>query len=126
MIVGNTTVVRPQGVRDRVTAREAGGFSGRPLFALATRMLAETYVRVEGAFGLVGVGGIDSGEAALAKIRGGRVLDRALQRAGVPRAAAGRDHQIRSVEALRREGCTSIDELVGADAAAITAQRWPT
>jgi len=28
-------------------------------------------------------------------------------------------------EALRREGCTSIDELVGADAAAITAQRWP-
>ncbi len=54
--------------------KQAGGLSGRPLFALATRMLAETYVRVEGAFPLVGVGGIDSGEAALAKIRAGACL----------------------------------------------------
>jgi dihydroorotate dehydrogenase len=125
MIVGNTTVVRPQGLRDRATAREAGGFSGRPLFALATRMLAETYVRVEGAFGLVGVGGIDSGEAALAKIRAGACL--------IELYSALVFHGLRLVatiksdlsEALRREGCTSIDELVGADAAAITAQRWP-
>jgi dihydroorotate dehydrogenase len=28
-------------------------------------------------------------------------------------------------DALRREGRTSIDELVGTDAAAITAQPWP-
>ena len=37
-------------------------------------MLAETYVRVEGAFPLIGVGGIDSGAAALAKIRAGADL----------------------------------------------------
>ena len=37
-------------------------------------MLAETYVRVEGAFPLIGVGGIDSGETALAKIRAGACL----------------------------------------------------
>ena len=37
-------------------------------------MLAETYVRVEGAFPLIGVGGIDSGAAALAKIRAGACL----------------------------------------------------
>jgi hypothetical protein len=29
-------------------------------------------------------------------------------------------------DAVRREGRTRIDELVGTDAAAITAQRWPT
>ena len=74
MIVGNTTIARPPSLRDQATAREAGGLSGRPLFALATRMLAETYVRVEGAFPLVGAGGIDSGEAALAKIRAGACL----------------------------------------------------
>src|SRR5215471_9324513 len=62
MIIGNTTLARPLALRDQATAREAGGLSGRPLFALATRMLAETYVRVEGAFPLIGVGGIDSGE----------------------------------------------------------------
>ena len=71
MIVGNTTIGRPPSLRDQATAKQAGGLSGKPLYPLATRMLAETYVRVEGAFPLVGVGGIDSGEAALAKIRAG-------------------------------------------------------
>ena len=74
MIVGNTTVLRPDWLKDQETAKEAGGLSGRPLFALATRMLAETYVRVEGAFPLIGTGGIDSGETALAKIRAGACL----------------------------------------------------
>ena len=124
MIVGNTTVARPQGLRDRATAREAGGLSGRPLFALATRMLAETYVRVEGAFPLVGVGGIDSGETALAKIRAGACLIElysALVFHGLRLVAAIKSELS---DAVRREGRTSIDELVGADAAAITAQPW--
>ena len=43
-------------------------------FALSTRMLAETYVRLEGAMPLIGVGGIDSGEAAVAKLRAGATL----------------------------------------------------
>jgi dihydroorotate dehydrogenase len=125
MIVGNTTVVRSQALRDRATAREAGGLSGRPLFALATRMLAETYVRVEGAFGLVGVGGIDSGEAALAKIRAGACLIElysALVFHGLRLVAAIKSELS---DALRREGRTSIDDIVGMDAAAITAQPWP-
>jgi dihydroorotate dehydrogenase len=66
MIVANTTLARPSTLREQARAREAGGLSGRPLFRLSTRMVAETYVRVEGAFPLVGVGGIDSGGAALA------------------------------------------------------------
>src|SRR5713226_1976926 len=33
MIIGNTTVARPRTLRDRATAKEAGGLSGRPLFA---------------------------------------------------------------------------------------------
>jgi dihydroorotate dehydrogenase len=126
MIVGNTTVTRPQGLRDRVTAGEAGGLSGRPLFALATRMLAETYVRVEGAFPLVGVGGVDSGEAALAKIRAGASL--------IQLYTALVFHGLRLVttiksglsDSLRRHGHAAIGELVGADAAAITAESWPT
>src|SRR5438874_3178081 len=51
MIVGNTTVSRPAGLRDHQSA-QAGGLSGRPLLPLADRMLAETYVRVEGVFPL--------------------------------------------------------------------------
>ena len=125
MIVGNTTVARPPMLRDRAIAAEAGGLSGRPLFPLATRMLAETYVRVEGAFPLIGVGGIDSGNAALAKIKAGATLIQlysALVFHGLRLI-----HSIKSdlSSALRRAGSNGIDDLVGVDAAAITAEPWP-
>ena len=74
MIVGNTTTGRPPNLRERAKAMEQGGLSGRPLFALSTRMLAETFVRAESAFPLIGVGGIDSGASALQKIRAGASL----------------------------------------------------
>ncbi len=126
MIIGNTTLARPPGLRDQATASEAGGLSGRPLFALATRMLAETYVRVEGAFPLIGVGGIDSGETALAKIRAGACLIQlysALVFHGLRLVASIKSELS---DALRRDGHAGIDELVGADAAAMTAEKWPT
>jgi dihydroorotate dehydrogenase len=73
MIVSNTTISRPGSLRDDAR-RESGGLSGAPLFALSTRMLAQTFVRVEGQFPLVGVGGVDSPEAAWAKIEAGATL----------------------------------------------------
>jgi len=74
MIVSNTTVSRPETLRDQVTVKETGGLSGAPLFDLSTRMLAQTYLRVEGQFPLIGAGGIDSAEAAIAKIEAGATL----------------------------------------------------
>jgi dihydroorotate dehydrogenase len=73
MIVSNTTISRPENLRD-AKAKETGGLSGRPLFELSTRMLAQTYLRVEGQFPLVGVGGIDSPDTAFAKIEAGASL----------------------------------------------------
>lgn len=74
LIISNTTIGRPGTLRDAGVAREQGGLSGRPLFALSTRMLAEAYRRVEGAMPLVGVGGLHSGPSALAKIEAGASL----------------------------------------------------
>jgi dihydroorotate dehydrogenase len=125
MVIGNTTVLRPAWLRDRETAHELGGLSGRPLFALATRMLAETYVRVENAFPLVGVGGIDSGEAALTKIRAGACLVQ-LYSALVFHGFGLVGRIKRSlVNALRSGQYASVGDLVGADAAAMTAEPWP-
>ena len=73
MIVSNTTVARPASLRSPA-AREAGGLSGRPLFDAATRLLAETFVRVERQFPLVGVGGVDDADTAWAKIGAGATL----------------------------------------------------
>jgi dihydroorotate dehydrogenase len=125
MIVGNTTVTRPASLRDRTTAQEAGGLSGRPLYALSTRMLAETYVRVEGAFPLVGVGGIDSGAAALGKIRAGATLIQ-LYSALVFRGL-GLIAEIKAalIDALDRGEVASLADLVGVEAAAMTAEPWP-
>jgi dihydroorotate dehydrogenase len=72
IIVSNTTVSRPP-LRSR-HADEAGGLSGRPLFDLSTRTLAATFRLVGGRLPLIGVGGIDSAEAAWAKITAGASL----------------------------------------------------
>ena len=75
---------------------------------------------------LIGVGGIDSGEAAVAKIRAGACLIElysALVFQGLRLVAAIKSELS---EALRRGGQARIDELVGADAAAMTAETWPT
>jgi len=73
LVVSNSTLAR-DGVSDRRFAAGAGGLSGRPLFARATRMLARIHRLTEGTVPLIGVGGIDSGEAALAKIKAGASL----------------------------------------------------
>jgi dihydroorotate dehydrogenase len=73
MIVSNTTVSRPASLRDPL-AVEPGGLSGRPLFVPSTQMLAQAYLRVERQFPLIGAGGVDSAETALAKIEAGAAL----------------------------------------------------
>jgi dihydroorotate dehydrogenase len=125
MIVGNTTVARPPTLCDAKTAREAGGLSGRPLLPLANRMLAETYVRAEGVFPLIGAGGIDSGEAALAKIRAGASLVQVYS--GLVFRGLGLVAEIKAtlVAALEGENLDRLDMFVGADAAAVTAEPWP-
>lgn len=123
MIISNTTIGRPKHLRDRAAA-EAGGLSGRPLFALSTRMLAESFVRVERAFPLIGVGGVDSGEAALAKIKAGATLVQ-LYTALVFRGL-GLVGEIKQelVRLLRREGYGNVGAAVGAEAHARTAAPW--
>ncbi len=73
VIVGNTTISR-HGLKDLETAREAGGISGRPLFHRSTVMLARVARITAGRMPLIGAGGIDSGETALAKIEAGASL----------------------------------------------------
>lgn len=125
MIVGNTTVARPPALQEKKVALEAGGLSGRPLFAFATRMLAETYVRVEGAFPLVGTGGIDSGRAALAKIRAGAALVQVYS--SLVFRGLGLVAEIKSelAKALGSSRSASLPDLVGMDAASMTAEPWP-
>jgi dihydroorotate dehydrogenase len=124
MIVGNTTLSRPN-LRESEKAKEQGGLSGRPLFALSTRMLAETYVRAEGAFPLIGAGGIDSGAAAFAKIKAGASLVQLYS--GLIFRGVGLIGTIKRdlIDFLRVGRLDSLSDAVGRDAAAVTAEPWP-
>ena len=125
MIVSNTTISRPAGLRDQA-ASQAGGLSGRPLFRLSTRVLAETFVRAEGRFPLIGVGGIDSGAAAYAKIKAGASLVQlysGLVYRGIDLVAAIKDDLVNFMRLARYD---RLADAVGRDAAAVTAEAWPT
>jgi len=97
---------------------ETGGLSGRPLFARSTRFLAKAYLLSEGKIPLIGVGGVDSGEAALQKILAGASLVQ-LYTGLIYQGPAllGRIRQTVTAY-IRREGLT-ITQVVGRDA-----ERW--
>ena len=124
IVVANTTVARPPGLQSRA-ADEAGGLSGRPLFAPSTALLGEMSRLTEGRLPLIGVGGVASAADAYAKIRAGASLVQlytALVFAGpalLVRIKAG------LADLLRRDGFASVREAVGADHAKLAASDEP-
>ena len=73
LIATNTSVAR-EAVAGHRHAPQAGGLSGRPLFAPSTQVLAKLAAALGGRIPLVGVGGILSGADARAKVDAGASL----------------------------------------------------
>lgn len=73
LIVGNTTISRPAGLKSP-HAGEAGGLSGRPLQPLSTTMLARASLLARGRLVLIGAGGVFTGRDVLTKIQAGASL----------------------------------------------------
>ena len=73
VIVSNTTLART-GLRSVTAAGEAGGLSGKPLFERSTAVLARMRKLLGPNMAIIGVGGVDSADAALEKIRAGADL----------------------------------------------------
>lgn len=112
--VSNTTLARPN-----LTGREAkqgGGLSGRPLFERATIMLAKVHQATEGRVPLIGIGGVDSGETALAKIEAGATLIQVYT--GLVYQGPGVIGRIKTylADACRQRGVGNLAELRGAKA----------
>ncbi len=72
VIVSNTTISR-DGISGQHKT-EVGGLSGRPLFVRSTAVLARMRRRLGPDVTIVGIGGVDSAEAAAEKIRAGADL----------------------------------------------------
>lgn len=124
MIVSNTTLARPV-LSERAKAAEQGGLSGKPLFALSTRMLAEVFVRAENKFPLIGVGGIDSGAAALAKIKAGATLVQLYTGMVFHGPGLVADIKRELIQVIEHGRHKSLVEFIGVKAASMTAEKWP-
>ncbi len=70
LIVSNTTLQRPPHLTSD-NAEEAGGLSGQPLFQISTHILRLFAQALAGRLPLIGVGGVENGATALAKLRAG-------------------------------------------------------
>jgi dihydroorotate dehydrogenase len=73
VIATNTTLAR-DAVQGEVHGDEAGGLSGRPLFAMSTRVVSWLAQHLAGALPIIAVGGILSGRDALEKVQAGASL----------------------------------------------------
>lgn len=125
LIIANTTIGRPASLRDADVAKEQGGLSGRPLFALSTRMLAEAFRRTEGAMPLVGVGGIHSGASAVAKLEAGASLVQVYS--GLVYGGPGLVEEIKQglLARIERERLPGLAPLVGRSAEALCREPMP-
>lgn len=119
LVVSNTTIARPVTLIERRGAAETGGLSGRPLFAPSTRLLAQTFLRVGNQIPLIGVGGIDSAEAAWIKIQAGARLIQLYS--ALVYEGPGLVESIKAGLAARlsAEGLPTLDKVVGRDAASL-------
>jgi dihydroorotate dehydrogenase len=116
LIVSNTTVARPPGLRSP-HARESGGLSGAPLFAPSTRMLARAFLLARDRLTLVGVGGVASGDDVLTKIRAGASLVQLYTAFAAAGPALLPRIKCDLAASLRAGGFTRIQDMIGTDAA---------
>ena len=115
LIVSNTTIARPDGLRSPYS-REAGGLSGAPLLRLSTIVLARAYLLARGRLALIGVGGVSTGQDALTKIRAGASLVQLYTGFAYAGPALVPRLKRELAASLRIAGFSAVKDAVGSDA----------
>lgn len=114
LIVSNTTIDRPDSLRDPQRG-ETGGLSGAPLLEKSTDVLRRVYRLTEGAVPLIGVGGIASPEDAYAKIKAGASLIQVYSALVFEGPGLVRRITHALPKLLEADGFSSLTEAVGSD-----------
>ena len=109
--ISNTTLSR-HGLSD-AQSNEGGGLSGKPLFDRSTIVLARVFEMTGGRIPLVGIGGIDSGKAAVEKIKAGATLIQLYTALIYHGPALIRDIIVKLQTECETQGLSSLEELRG-------------
>ena len=120
LIVSNTTISRPAGLRSPQSV-QGGGLSGIPLQALSTAMLARAYQLAAGQLVMIGVGGVCTGQDVLTKIQAGATLVQLYTAFAFQGPALIPRLKAELLAALRREGFETVGQAVGTRAHALSA-----
>ena len=117
VIISNTTDGNRDNLLD-VKKNEKGGLSGQPLKDLSTNLIKKFYKETKGKIQIIGVGGVDSGQAAFEKISAG--ADAIQLYTGMVYKGPGivRDMKKELISILKKENLRNISDAVGINA-------WP-
>ena len=123
IVISNTSAPTAEGVpRGGLGSEhrgEAGGLSGAPLREVAQVVCAEMYQLTGGKIPIIGVGGVDSGEAAYARIRAGASLLQLYTALVYKGPGLVCDIQDELRDLLAKDGFKDVSEAVGVDASKI-------
>nr|CAH7733393.1 unnamed protein product [Callosobruchus chinensis] len=112
LIISNTTVSRPETLKNVKNKHETGGLSGPPLKDLSTEMIRDMSRLTDG-IPIIGVGGISSGKDAYEKIKAGASLLQlytCLAYDGPPVVTRVKKEL---AQLLSKDGYTSISQAIG-------------
>ena len=115
IIVSNTTDNNREKLSDDKKT-ESGGLSGKPLEKIATKLIRKFFKETRGRIQIIGVGGVDSGEAAFEKISAG--ADAVQLYTGMVYKGPGivKDMKKELISILKKENFKNIGEAVGINA----------
>ena len=115
IIISNTTDRNRENLCD-LQKKEIGGLSGQPLKELSTNLIKKFYKETKGKIKIIGVGGVDTGQAAFEKICAG--ADAVQLYTGMVYKGPGVVKQMKKdlISILKKENLKNISDAVGINA----------
>ena len=115
IIISNTTDSNRDSLSDD-RKNEKGGLSGKPLKNLSTSLIKKFYRETKGKLEIIGVGGIDSGQAAFEKICAGANAVQLYTGMVYKGPGVVKDMKKELISILKKENLKNISEAVGINA----------
>ena len=112
IIISNTTDSNRENLSD-LQKNEKGGLSGKPLKQVSTNLIKEFYKETKGKIEIIGVGGVDSGEAVFEKICAGANAIQLYTGMVYKGPAIVKEMKKELISILKNENLKNISEAVG-------------
>ena len=115
IILSNTTETREASLKDN-RKNEKGGLSGQPLRDMSTKLIKKFYNETKGKVQIIGVGGVDSGQAAFEKISSGAKAVQLYTGMVYKGPGVVKDIKKELISILKKENLKNIGDAVGINA----------